>query len=139
MKHSYEELVNELKKNNIRLSFQRLKVLEYLDSHLTHPTADQIYCNVQKEIPSLSKTTVYSTLTALEEAGLVRAINIEGHETRFDIRTEGHGHFKCESCDRIYDFPADMDALVPGELDRFDIRDKNLYFKGTCPECQKRA
>ena len=135
MKRSYDELANELKKNNLRLSFQRLKVLEYLCGHPIHPTADQIYTAVQEELPSLSKTTVYSTLNALSEAGMIRAINIEDHEARYDIRTENHGHFKCESCGRIYDFTTDMDSMNPDELNRFNIRDRNVYFRGACPNC----
>lgn len=135
MKRSYEELTNELKTKNIRLSHQRLKVLDYLASHLIHPTVDQIHTGLLKEIPTLSKTTVYSTLSALADAGIVRVINIEDNEIRYDIRVEDHGHFKCETCGSIYDFAANMDSLTMGDLKDFDIKDRNLYFKGTCPEC----
>ena len=134
---SYEDLLKELKMKNLRLSHQRLKVLEFLAGHLIHPTVDQIYTELQKEIPTLSKTTVYSTLNALEETGLVRVINIEDNEIRYDIRVENHGHFKCESCGEIYDFNVDIDSLPTGDLNNFDIRDKNIYFKGICPMCRK--
>lgn len=135
MKQSYDDLTNVLKMKNIRLSHQRLKVLEYLTSHLTHPTVDQIYTGLQKEIPSLSKTTVYSTLNTLADAGMIRLINIEDNEIRYDITIENHGHFKCESCGTIYDFKTDVDSLQTGDLRSFSIRDKNIYFKGTCPMC----
>ncbi len=135
MKRSYEELTKELKMKNIRLSHQRLKVLEYLTIHMDHPTVDQIYNGLHKEIPTLSKTTVYSTLSALADAGLVRIINIEDNEARYDIRVADHGHFKCESCGTIYDFQANIDSLTTVDLKRFDIKDKNLYFKGCCPTC----
>ncbi len=131
----YENLLSELKRKNIRLSHQRLKVLEFLAGHLIHPTAEQIYTGLRKEIPTLSKTTVYSTLNTLVDAGLVRVINIENNEIRYDIRAENHGHFKCESCGIIYDFDADIDSLSSGSLNQFEIRDKNVYFKGTCPMC----
>ncbi len=135
MKQSYEDLTNELKIKNIRLSHQRLKVLEYLTSHKTHPTADQIYTGLHEEIPSLSKTTVYSTLNTLADAGMIRVVNIEDNEIRYDITVEDHGHFKCESCGTIYDFNTDMASLQTGDLKNFSIRDKNIYFKGTCPMC----
>ena len=57
-----KELSNELKKNNIRLTHQRLKVLEYLSNSKNHPTVEQIYNALKKEVPSLSKTTIYNTL-----------------------------------------------------------------------------
>lgn len=133
---SYEGLIQDLKTKNIRLSHQRLKVLEYLAGNLIHPTADQIYTGLHEEIPTLSKTTVYSTLNSLKDAGLVREINIEDHEIRYDIRLENHGHFKCESCGAIHDFSVDMDSLPVGGLNHFDISDRNIYFKGTCPQCR---
>jgi Fur family peroxide stress response transcriptional regulator len=135
MKPSFEELKQELNKINIKLSHQRLKILEFLSQNQCHPTVDQIFTALQKDIPTLSKTTVYNTLRTLIEAGLVRAITIEDHETRYDIITEDHGHFKCESCGDIYDFTIDMDSLTSNDLNNFKILDKNVYFKGYCPRC----
>jgi len=71
----------------------------------------------------------------LTESGLVRVCTIEDKETRYDIVTEEHGHFKCESCGMIFDFPIDMDSLIPDDLSEFMINDKNVYFKGLCPRC----
>ena len=139
MKASPGDLRQELKARNINPSHQRLKVLEYLAQNQCHPTVDQIFTSLQKELSTLSKTTVYNTLRVLEEAGLVRVITIEDNETRYDILTEDHGHFKCEACGEIYDFKIDMDALVCGDLSHFRICDKNVYFKGVCPRCLSNA
>ncbi len=136
MKVDFEDLVTELKNKNIRLSHQRLKVLEYLTQNYTHPTADQIYNGLHREVPTLSKTTVYNTLNSLTEAGLVRTINIEDNEIRYDISTDDHGHFKCKSCGKIYDFKVDINSIKVTDLNDFEINDKNIYFKGICPQCQ---
>jgi Fe2+ or Zn2+ uptake regulation protein len=135
MKPSFKDLEKELKEKNINLSYQRLKVLEYLAENQCHPTVDQIFTDLQKDISTLSKTTVYKTLKMLINAGLVRVITIEDNETRYDIMTENHGHFKCESCGIIYDFRIDIDSLSYGDLSNFKINDKNIYFKGICPRC----
>lgn len=135
MKASFEDLKEELKIRHINLSHQRLKVLEYLIQNQYHPTVDQIFTELHQEISTLSKTTVYNTLRVLVEAGLVRAINIEDHETRYDINVENHGHFKCESCARIDDFRIDTDSLVFDDLNNFVIKEKNVNFKGICPRC----
>lgn len=135
MKPSFEELEIELKKKNIHLSYQRLKVLEYLTQNRCHPTVDQIFTDLHKAISTLSKTTVYNTLRILIEAGLVRVITIEDNETRYDIQVENHGHFKCESCGAIYNFSIDMDSLTSKDLSKFKVHDKNVYFKGICPRC----
>lgn len=135
MKPSFEDLKQELKIKNINLSHQRLKILEYLTQNHCHPTVEQIFTALLKDIPTLSKTTVYNTLRVLVESGLVRVITIEDNETRYDIVTENHGHFKCESCGTILDFPIDIDSLVPGVLNKFVINDKNVYFNGLCSRC----
>ncbi len=135
MEPSLEEIEKILKEKSIRLSYQRLKVLEYLAHNQHHPTVDEIFTDLVRSIPTLSKTTVYNTLKTLVEAGLTRLITIEDNETRYDIVVENHGHFKCECCGEIYNFAVDMDALASEELKDFKINDKNLYFKGICPKC----
>lgn len=135
MKPSLLQLEQELKAKNINLSYQRLKVLQYLADKHSHPSVDNIFSDLHKEIPTLSKTTVYNTLRVLADAGLVKALAIEDNETRYDIDTSDHGHFKCQNCNAIYDFYIDIDKLSAGELKNFKINDKNVYFKGTCASC----
>lgn len=135
MKHTYDFLANELRKQNIRLSKRRLMVLEYLCLNLNHPTVDQIYSELLKEMPTLSKTTVYNTLHVLVDAGLVRAINIENYEIRYDIVTQDHGHFKCEECSEVFNFNIKPDTHADDELTGFKVIDRSIYFKGVCPKC----
>lgn len=135
VKPSLEYLHRELKARNIHPSHQRLKVLEYLVQNQIHPTADQIFTGLQKELSTLSKTTVYNTLRVLAEAGLVRPISIDGNEARYDILTQDHGHFQCAACGAVYNFEIDPAALTSKELDHFQIYDRNVYFKGLCPRC----
>lgn len=135
MKKTLEELSNELKKNNIRLTHQRLKVLEYLSNSTKHPTVEQIYKELKQEVPSLSKTTIYNTLNYLAELNLVKVLAIDDNEAHFDAVTETHGHFKCDSCGEIYDFDIQIDSCNIENLDNFKINEKVVYFKGTCPRC----
>lgn len=125
----------ELKKRNIQPSIQRLKVMEYLVQNRTHPTVDQIYIDLHRELPTLSKATVYNTLRVLVKANLVRVVTIEDNETRYDIQVDDHGHLKCDQCGRIYNFQITMNALESDDLDQFQIRERNVYFRGICPRC----
>jgi len=129
------ELEKILKAKNINLSYQRLKVLEYLIQNRHHPTVDQIFTDLQMKISTLSRTTVYNTLRILVDASIVRIINIEDNETRYDIEVQDHGHFKCESCGTIFNFDIDIASLISNDLNNFKIHDKNVYFKGICPGC----
>ncbi|HHW49163.1 MAG TPA: transcriptional repressor [Clostridiaceae bacterium] len=137
MRAKMEDITNKLKSNNIRLSHQRLKVLEYLDHNRIHPTVEQIYEGLHDEIPTLSKTTIYNTLNALTESGLVKVLTIEDNETRYDIRTDAHGHFKCTACGEIYDFEVNMDSLEIQGLNGFRVYSRDMYFSGICPKCME--
>lgn len=130
-----EILKNELVKKDIRPSYHRLKVLEYLHAHEDHPTADEIYANLHPQIPTLSKTTVYNTLNSFVEAGLARVVSIDGVEKRFDITLFDHGHFRCDRCGAIINFAIDINALAVHGLEGFQVAGRNVYFTGLCPDC----
>ncbi len=135
MKLLIEDLPTELKNRNIRPSYQRIKVLEYLIENQCHPAVDQIFKDLQSEISTLSKATIYNTLYLFIEAGLVRVLTIEENETRYDIITENHGHFKCDQCGTILNFNIDIDSIITEQLTGFKVVDKNVYFKGVCQKC----
>ncbi len=133
-----KSIAEKLKEKNIRPSYQRMKIFEYLNNERNHPTADQIFRYLVKEMPTLSKATVYNTMDIFRKAGLVRVVNIEDNEARYDSEVSVHGHFKCELCGKIYDFPIDTDALSSNVLKGFKITEKDVYFRGICPECRNR-
>lgn len=135
MSISINEIKKYLLKNKIKPSFPRLKVFEYLAANPTHPTVDDIYKALVEVIPTLSKTTIYNTLDLFIRSNIVRAVTIDGNELRYDVDITNHGHFKCDQCHTIYEFDIDPGVLCPDSLEGFDIREKNIYFKGTCPNC----
>jgi len=135
LKPLFEELEKELRKRGVSLSYQRLMILEYITKHNTHPTAEEIFTALNRNIPTLSKATVYNNLRILTDIGLIKAVKIEDHETRYDLKAARHGHFKCNNCGNIYDFCLDIDDLTSNDLKGFQIFEKEVYFKGICPQC----
>jgi len=132
-----EFLTQQLKGKGIRPSYQRIKVLEYLYQKEGHPTVDEIFHALSAVIPSLSKSTIYNTLYTLVEAGLVRDVDIDRIENRYDIILSSHGHFQCNTCGKIYNFNVIIDQVPVDGLEEFEITQKNVYFKGLCPACNK--
>ena len=124
-----------LRSNGIKPSFQRMRIFEYLMNTIEHPTVDVIYKALIHEIPTLSKTTVYNTLNLFVQNNVALLITIEDNETRYDANTSLHGHFKCEKCERVLDFKAEISDLVIKELDNFQINQQHIYFKGICSGC----
>lgn len=137
LQHKIGNLTEYLIKNNIKPSYQRIKILEYLLKNNNHPTVDHIYKEIVKEIPTLSKTTVYSTLTLFIESKILRGLYIEENEIRYDAILFDHGHFKCKNCREIFDFSVEIDELKSVGLKNFQIEEKGVYFRGVCPKCLK--
>jgi len=135
MEKVQEMVFDKLAEKNIKPSFHRIKVLEYLMVNKNHPTVEQIYSSLKKLFPTLSKATIYNSLNLFVEKGLVQPITIEETEIRYDSTVESHGHFKCDCCGAIYDFDVDVDSLPFSGLDNFIINSKEVYFRGTCHNC----
>ena len=113
-----------------------MKVYEYLLTKKNHPSADIVYKSLSKEIPTLSKASVYNTMELLISKHLVQAITIEENETRFDADISLHGHFKCTSCGTVRDFHVNM-ADVKDDLPAgFTTDERHVYYKGLCRDCR---
>ncbi len=126
-----------LKQNGIKPSYQRIKIFEYLVKHRNHPTVDIIYQELVKNIPTLSKTTVYNTLKLFLEKRIIQLIVIEENETRYDADITTHAHFKCEKCGRVYDIRVDLTEMKIEGLKTFQVKENHIYFKGICEKCLK--
>ncbi len=133
-----EKLSAELRQNGICPTQQRLAVYEYLQQHRTHPTADAVYQALVKEQPSLSRTTVYNTMRALAKAGLIRVVTIDPDEQHFDAGIEDHGHFRCNKCGKVYDFPLSAETVRPLLPHGFSVNTWDIYTNGVCPHCQEK-
>lgn len=136
MNNNITDIGAYLKKNDVKPSYQRMKIFQYLLENRVHPTVDTIYKALCTEIPTLSKTTVYNTLNLFMEKKLVNLIVIEENETRYDVKTEIHGHFKCEKCGNIYDIDLNLNDITDGKLQGFKIKEHHHYFKGICNRCE---
>ena len=71
----YEIEKHILKKHDIRVSHQRLMILDYLVNNRTHPTADDIYKDLKSKDPILSQATVYNTLNLFVKNNIVSELD----------------------------------------------------------------
>ncbi|NPA67920.1 MAG: transcriptional repressor [Chlorobi bacterium] len=131
-----QNITLKLTEHNIKPSLQRIKIYEYISKNLIHPAVDTIYEELIKEIPTLSKTTVYNTLKLFEKQNLIRSVNIDETEIRYDARKDTHGHFICTECGKIFDFNYNYNKIKINGLKEFEITQQNFNIKGICPECK---
>ena len=73
-------------------SKQRELVLKTLQENMIHPTADQVYELMRKEMPKISLATVYRNLNQLAEKGIIRRISGLNGSVHFDHDIEKHYH-----------------------------------------------
>jgi len=96
---------------NNRLTKQRKLILETVQAICFHPTAEEIYLRVKKQIQHISMGTVYRNLDYLVARNLIKRLDIPGQPARFDGDMEPHGYFVCNEKKRIYDVPIEIDQL----------------------------
>ena len=135
MKLKIEDIGEYLKSHDIKPSYQRIKIFDYLVKYRNHPTVDMVYQELVKEIPTLSKTTVYNTMNLFIEKKIAIEIVIEGNEVRYDADISVHGHFKCEKCQKVFDLDLDLENIDLKSMENFQIKEDHIYFKGICNSC----
>ncbi|HEB32107.1 MAG TPA: transcriptional repressor [Spirochaetes bacterium] len=135
--NSIESVKEYLIDKGINPSFQRLKIYEYLAKTITHPTVEMIFTELAKEIPTLSKTTIYNTLNLFQNSGIVSGLTIDANEIRYDPETRVHAHFKCFKCGSIFDIPVEPSYADMVIAEEHEVKERHFYLKGTCKNCLK--
>lgn len=122
-----------------RLTKQRKIILETLRGVTSHPTADEVYDMVRKNLPKISLGTVYRNLEVLSADGLIQTVRAPGGQKRFDADTRPHHHVVCIHCGavgdvfNVKDTPFDETQLMSD----FAILGQTIFFYGVCPRCQQ--
>lgn len=126
-----------LQENGIKPSLQRIALMDYLLSHRTHPSVDEIYNDLYPSIPTLSKTTVYNTMKLFVAKGVALMIEIDEKNARFDGYVHHHAHFICQHCGAIFDIDVTENATlnVPNGFSKNEVQ---IYVKGVCQKCNNK-
>lgn len=121
-----------------RNTIQKTLIKEAVVNLHTHPSAEEIYKEIIKKNPSVSKGTVYRNLGILADNGDILRVEIPNGPDRFDFFTEEHYHCICQRCKRVFDLN------IPKIEELNNVHDKNfvvtgydLVFKGICNECKE--
>ena len=98
-----------LSKGGVRPTRQRVALASLLvgDGKNRHVTAESLFAAVQDTGEQVSLATVYNTLRAFCDAGLMQEVTVDGARSYFDTNTHDHPHFFWEDEDRLTDAPAE--------------------------------
>jgi Fur family transcriptional regulator, peroxide stress response regulator len=137
--NSIDHIVKTLKDKGLRVTPQRYAVYANLLDRSDHPTVEQLLWDLNQDGPRSSQATVYSSLLALREAGLVREVLLESGVCRYDAKVDRHHHFRCSGCGRIEDI--EWDSLAPVNLNKLprhlQADQYEVIIQGRCGDCQE--
>lgn len=104
-----ERSADWLKAGGLRPTRQRLALAELLvgDGMNRHVTAEGLHALTREVGERVSLATVYNTLRAFCEAGLMNEVVVDGSKSYFDTRTDDHPHFYWEDSHSLTDAPAE--------------------------------
>lgn len=121
---------------------QRHAVYEAILDHSDHPTAEQLYREVRRQLPQISRMTVHRILGNFVSLGLVARICHPGSAARFDPKLGRHHHLVCLDCGSIMDIEDPRLNRLPWpevNLHEFQIQDYHVHFRGLCARCRKNS
>lgn len=127
---------NKLTENNLKVTPQRMAVLEAILTLNNHPTADNIRDFIRKAHPNIAVGTVYKVLDILTEKNIIRKVKTDKDVMRYDGILEKHHHLYCEESDRIEDFYDEgLNKIIDGyfrkkKIPNFKIEDIKLQIIG---------
>jgi len=134
------EIATQFKKNKLKLTPQRLAILNFLRNTKSHPSAHEIYESIYPTFPTISLATIYKTLKTLAQVKLINELNLGEGNFRYDGKTYTHSHFYCNKCNKIEDIeihslplPSIKNALERDTKNKIDSYE--MYLFGVCEEC----
>ncbi len=122
----------------MKMTPQRMAILNFLDGNLTHPSAADIFREISANFPTMSMATVYNTLETLVQKGLIQELGIDPYKKRFDPNPDHHHHLICIHCREINDIFSNFSLeLKEKEKKGFEITGNHVDFYGICPKCRE--
>ena len=136
MKTSNDKIKNIIAEKGLKVTPQRMIILEAIYSLRNHPTADNIIEYIRKTYPNIATGTVYKVLDTLLEKGIIKKVTTDNDVMRYDGILDKHHHLYCTESETIKDYnDKELDELlhkyfakkgIPG----FNIQEIVLQIKG---------
>jgi Fur family peroxide stress response transcriptional regulator len=131
-----EETRDKLIDKGLKVTPQRMAILEAIINLNNHPTAENIIEYIRKNHPNIATATVYKVLDALVDRDLIGKVKTEKGIMRYDALLENHHHLYFSDSDRIEDyFDDELNKLLDSHFEKkgipgFKIEDIKLQIIG---------
>ena len=149
MKYDREQFKRILKENGLKVTRQRLVVLEAISScPEEHLSADEIFALVKVDCPEIGLATVYRTIQLLSELHLIDRINFDDGYVRYEMgsafdreQKDHHHHLICSNCGKVISFQDDLLEELEEKIARttgFEVVDHEVKLYGHCKDCRRK-
>lgn len=130
------EIRNKLIAKGLKVTPQRIAILEAIIKQNNHPSAECVIDFIRKNHPNIATATVYKVLDALVDNDLIKRVKTERGIMRYDAIMESHHHLYCSESDRIEDYSDnDLNILLSEYFEQnripgFKVEDVKLQIIG---------
>jgi Fe2+ or Zn2+ uptake regulation protein len=126
-----------LRAAGLRVTRQRVAVVDALERSGGHRTADEIARDLASAGAAMPRASLYHALSALVAGGAVLVADAGPGTTRYEVAGTWHHHLVCRTCGAVVDVPCTrgerpcLDAALPGAV----VDEAQVIFRGLCPSC----
>ena len=134
-----KSIIKQLKSQGLKLTPQRLAIVDVLiEQQDLHPGARSVYEEAKKRKKSLSLSTTYATLNEFSRLGIIKTLQFDSMENRYEGNLEEHLNLVCQDCGKILDYkvPPLADKQKIAEKTGFSVTDNRLEYYGYCSDCR---
>ena len=122
----------------LAFTHQRQVIYRALAASNAHPTPEEVYEKVRRQMPSLSFGTVYKNIRIITDAGLLNEVSLLHEPLRLDANLESHHHLVCMECKSVTDLP-EQEIHPRGRIPAgFEVQRYNVEVLGRCAKCSSK-
>lgn len=136
-----ESVLQRLRQRGGRVTQTRRVTVEVLfEGGHSHLSAEDVVIRVKSRMPEIAESTVYRTLSVLEECGVVEQIHLGERRSTYHLAKDAHQHLVCDRCAAVVEIPdAELVPLAERLNSVYGFRIHPHYFAivGECRRCQK--
>lgn len=142
-KSAKEKFLAFIGDKGLRLTTQRMAIIDTVFSTEEHFTAEQLLEWSRERDRSVSRATVYRTLPLLTESGLVKEMDFGKDYKYYDpnyAEHPNHNHIICQDCDRIVEFESEKIERLEDEITHnlgFSLKSQRIQINANCEELKK--
>jgi len=142
--NAVEGIVAKLRASGQRMTASRRATIEVLvaSGNHRHLIAEDIVGEVRVHLPDVAESTIYRTLSALEELGVIIHVHMGHGPSTFHLADDTHQHLVCQACGTVVEADANFFQALRTKLrDRvgFDADFRHFAITGTCAACSAKS